>query len=82
MDSIEKGIESRKRNALINKNLVQKIRNLLDEKNITHSELAEHLGISKQAMGFYLSGMRGYIFPATFYIKMMKYIKRNESTNL
>ena len=55
---------------------MQKIRNLLDERNITHSELAEHLGISKQAMGFYLSGMRGYVFPATFYIKMMKYIKR------
>lgn len=75
MSTIQKGLITRKQNSLENGKLVQQIKDILHKEKITHSELALHLGISKQAMSFYLNDTRGYMFPATFYIKMIKYIR-------
>lgn len=74
-DSTTKRLENREINIKANELLMKKIKNLLDKENMTLHELAVCLGIEYKSVCAYFNKSRGYMFPATYYLKMIKYIR-------
>ena len=74
-----KRLNTKESNLNANENLMRKIKATLEKEGISNKEFAEILGIEYKSISPYFSKSRGYIFPATYYIKLIKYIKNKKN---